>query len=133
MWAENTKDLNGTYDVDDFVTGFVRTAGPTITFNGAWAQNVRDASGYIEFLGTKAGIKLRYGGDFDVSTVKDGKLYTYTPTFESKPMFQEEINAFVRCTQTGEKLPSHIDTVIITAKMMQAIYDSSDADREIVL
>ena len=48
-------------------------------------------------------------------------------------MFQEEINAFVRCTQTGEKLPSHIDTVIITAKMMQAIYDSSDADREIVL
>ena len=133
MWAENTKDLNGTYDVDDFVTGFIRTAGPTITFNGAWAQNVRDASGYIEFLGTKAGIKLRYGGDFDVSTVKDGKLYTYTPAFESKPMFQEEINAFVRCTQTGEKLPSHIDTVIITAKMMQAIYDSSDAEREIVL
>lgn len=133
MWAENTKDVNGTYDVDDFVTGFIRTAGPTITFNGAWAQNVADASGYIEFLGTKGGIKLRYGGDFDVSTVKDGKLCTYTPKFDSKPMFQEEINAFVRCTTTGEKLPSHIDTAILTSKLMQAIYDSSDAGREITL
>ncbi len=133
MWAEQTKDLNGTYDVDDFVTGFVRTEGPTVTFNGAWAQNVKDASGYIEFLGTKGGVKLRYGGTFDVSTVKDGKLYTYTPEYESKPMFQEEINAFVACTQSGEKLPSHIDTVAITAKMMQAIYDSSDSGKEIVL
>ena len=47
--------------------------------------------------------------------------------------FENEINAFVDCVRTGEKLPSHIDTVIITAKMMQAIYDSSDAHREIVL
>ena len=47
--------------------------------------------------------------------------------------FQNEIDAFLNCIQTGEKLPSHIDTVIITAKMMQAIYDSAQAHREIVL
>lgn len=40
MWAEDTKNLNGTYDVDDFITGFVRTSGPTISLNGAWAQNI---------------------------------------------------------------------------------------------
>ena len=34
---------------------------------------------------------------------------------------------------TGEKLPSHIDTVIVTAKMMQAIYDSSAEHKEITL
>ena len=39
----------------------------------------------------------------------------------------------VRSVRTGEKLPSHIDTVIITAKMMQAMYDSSASGREIVL
>ena len=33
MWAKDTKDLNGTYDVDDFVTGFIRTEGPTISLN----------------------------------------------------------------------------------------------------
>ncbi|MBQ3668395.1 MAG: Gfo/Idh/MocA family oxidoreductase, partial [Clostridia bacterium] len=55
MWAENTKDLNGTYDVDDSVTGFIRTAGPTITFNGAWAQNIGETEMYIDFLGDKGG------------------------------------------------------------------------------
>lgn len=30
-------------------------------------------------------------------------------------------------------IPSHIDRVIITARMMQAIYDSSDAREEIKL
>jgi len=49
------------------------------------------------------------------------------------PMFENEINSFVKCIQTGEKLASHIDTVIITAKMMQAIYDSSDKHEEIKL
>ncbi len=48
-------------------------------------------------------------------------------------MFQNEIDSFVRCVRTGEKLPSHIDQVIITARMMQAIYDSSDAHAEVRL
>ena len=39
MWAGPPK-YDGVYDVDDFITGFVRTAGPTITINGAWAQNI---------------------------------------------------------------------------------------------
>ena len=48
-------------------------------------------------------------------------------------MFQNEIDSFIRCIRTGEKLPSHIDQVVITARMMQAIYDSSDAREEIKL
>ena len=48
-------------------------------------------------------------------------------------MFQNEIDAFIDCIKTGKKLPSHIDTVIVTAKMMQAIYDSAEQHREIVL
>lgn len=118
MWAENTKDLNGTYDVDDSVTGFVRTEGPTITFNGAWAQNIGIGESYIDFLGTKAGIRLNYGGDFTVWSTADGKLISYKPEFEGGNHFQTEIDSFIRCIRTGEKLPSHIDTVIITAKMM---------------
>ncbi|MBQ2547170.1 MAG: gfo/Idh/MocA family oxidoreductase, partial [Clostridia bacterium] len=133
MWAENTKDLNGTYDVDDSVTAFVRTTGPTITLNGAWAQNIGVAEQYIDFLGTKGGIRLKYGGDFTVYTTKDGKLYSYKPEYESTPMFQNEINAFVSCVQTGEKLPSHIDRNILTSKLMQGIYDSSDAGHEVTL
>ncbi len=133
MWAENTKDLNGTYDVDDSVTAFVRTEGPTITLNGSWAQNIGEEERYIDFLGTKAGIRLQYGGDFVVYGTKDGKLSHYTPEYHSTDMFQNEINAFVKCVQSGERLPSHIDRNILTSKLMQGIYDSSESGREVVL
>src|SRR5690606_22900371 len=35
MWAGPPK-TSGTYDVEDMVTGMIRTEGPTITLNGAW-------------------------------------------------------------------------------------------------
>ncbi len=135
MWAEDVKNLNGTYDVDDFVTAFIRTSGPTITINGAWAQNIGEPDGFIDFLGTKGGIRLTYGADFVYYTVKDGKLYNEKPVFvmDNKSIFQNEIDSFIRCIQTGEKLPSHIDKNILTSKLMQGIYDSSDRDEEVKL
>jgi len=39
----------------------------------------------------------------------------------------------VRCIRTGEKLPSHIDTAVLTSRIMQAIYDSAATHREVVL
>ncbi len=132
MWSENTKDLNGTYDVDDFVTAFIRTSGPTISLNGAWAQNIGVQEMYIDFLGTKGGIRLQYGSDFTVYTTRDGKLFEYKPEFEDTNHFQNEINAFVKCVRTEERLPSHIDRNILTSRIMQGIYDSSETGKEIV-
>lgn len=134
MWSLETMDLNGTYDVDDYVTGLVRTSGPTITFNGAWAQNIGVSETYIDFLGDKGGIRLQYGASFKIYSAKNGALMETTPSFNSTNHFENEINAFVDNVIHPEKrLPSHIDTVIITAKMMQAIYDSSDKHQEITL
>ncbi|MBR6767340.1 MAG: Gfo/Idh/MocA family oxidoreductase [Clostridia bacterium] len=131
MWAEDTKDLNGTYDVDDSVTGMIRTEGPVITFNGAWAQNIGISETYIDFMGDKGGIRLQYGSNFKVFLAENGTLCEYEPEFKMENMFQHEIDAFIDCVETREKLPSHIDTVIITAKIMQAIYDSSEQHQEI--
>jgi len=133
MWSEQTKDLNGTYDVDDFITGFIRTDGPTISLNGAWAQNIGHDEMFIDFLGSKGGIRLNYGKEFEFFTTKDGKLFSEKPAFDGANMFDTEIASFIRCIKTGEKLPSHIDTVIITAKMMQALYDSAQKGKEITL
>lgn len=130
MWAENTKNVNGTYDVDDSVTALIRTEGPVITVNGAWAQNIGESETYIDFMGDKAGIRLQYGSDFKVYTAEHGALIEYKPEFKMRDHFQNEIDAFVDCVKTRKKLPSHIDTVIITAKMMQAIYDSSETHQE---
>jgi predicted dehydrogenase len=130
MWA-GPPNYEGTYDVDDFVTGMIRTEGPTITLNGAWAQNIGVDEMYIDFLGDKAGIRLQYGADFKLYSAQNGALLETTPKFNAANMFQNEIDAFLACIQTGEKLPSHIDTVILSSKIMQAIYDSSDNGAEV--
>lgn len=132
MWAGPPVE-NGVYDVEDSVTGLIRTSGPVITLHGAWAQNIDHDEMYIDFMGDKAGIRLDYGKNFEVFTVEHGALVSYKPEFTMRDQFQNEIDAFVDCTETKKKLPSHIDTVIITAKMMQAIYDSAEAHREIEL
>lgn len=135
MWSEMTKDVeHGTYDVDDSVTAFVRTSGPTITLNGAWAQNIGIAETFIDFLGDKAGIRLTYGGDFTMwGTAGAGTFTEQKFSFGANTMFQNEIDSFIRCVRTGEKLPSHIDKNILTSKLMQAIYDSSELNKEIDL
>ena len=132
LWAGPPK-VDGIYDVDDSVTCMIRTEGPVVTVNGAWAQNIERSEQFIDFMGTKAGIRLRYGSGFTIFGVADGKLYSRESDITPRNHFQNEIDAFANCIKTGEKLASHIDTVIITAKMMQAIYDSSDAHREIAL
>lgn len=133
MWAENTFDPKGTYDVEDSVVGIVRTEGPTITFNGAWAQNIGEAEQYIDFMGTKGGIRLYYGREFVMWSTKDGMLTRTTFNYNSTDMFRNEINAFARCVINGEKAPSHIDTNIITAKILQGVYDSAEAHREVTI
>lgn len=132
MWA-GPPILDGTYDVEDSITGIIRTSGPTITFQGAWAQNIDEEEMYIDFMGDQGGIRLQYGKEFTVYTAEHGSLVSYRPEFVMRPHFETEINSFIEGIQSGKKLPSHIDTVIITAKMMQAIYDSAESHREIVL
>ncbi len=132
MWA-GPPDYNGTYDVEEFITGHIRTEGPTINLQGAWAQNIANTEMYIDFLGTKAGARLKYGENFTIFYGEDNALYESTPKYESTNHFENEINAFLSCIQTGEKLPSHIDTNMVTARLMQALYDSAEAGREVVL
>ena len=132
MWAGPPK-FDGIYDVDDSVVAMIRTDGPTITVHGAWAQNIGENEQYIDFIGDKAGIRLQYGKDFTIYTAEHGALVEYKPQFKMRDHFQNEIDAFINCCKTGEKLPSHIDTNILTSRMMQAIYDSAEQHREIVL
>lgn len=132
MWAGPPVE-NGTYDVEEGVTGIVRTSGPVITFNGAWAQNIGENEMFIDFMGTKGGIRLQYGRDFTFYSTKNGMLTKTTYEFNVPDMFQTEIDSFIDCIESGEKLPSHIDTNIITARIMDAIYRSAQEHKEIAL
>ena len=131
MWAEDTSDIeNGTNDVDDFVTGYVRTDKASISFVGAWAQNLGTNEMYIDFLGDKGGARLSYGGHF---TFWSGEtLEGTTEEYEIPNMYLCEDRAFVDSCISGEKNKNHIDGILESAKLLDALYTSSDAKKEIV-
>lgn len=132
MWA-GPPIPDGIYDVEEGITGLIRTDGPVISFNGAWAQNIGEDEMFIDFIGTKGGIRLQYGGDFTLYSTKNGMLTKTTFECTQSNMFQNEIDAFVDCVESGEKLPSHIDVNILTSQMMDAIYRSAEEHREVTL
>lgn len=132
MWA-GPPVLDGTCDVEESVTALIRTEGAVISFHEAWAENIDENEFSIDFLGDKGGIRMKESGEFVLYTVEHGAFVKYTPEGKNTSMFENEINAFVECVCSGEKLPSHIDSAIYTSRLMQAIYDSAELHKEITL
>ncbi len=141
MWA-GPPVADGVYDVEDSVTGLIRTTGPVISFNGAWAQNIAHKEKYIDFMGDKGGIRFEFGSNFTFYTTEGNKLVSFEPEFEKGNSFENEINLFVAAVEELESdndlvpanhLPSDINTVIITSRIIQAIYDSAEIHKEVSL
>ncbi len=130
MWAEDTADMeNGVNDVDDFITGHIRTDKASISFNGAWAQNVDKREMFIDFLGDKGGARLSYGGKFEFF---DGQtLKTVTPEYDIPNMYLCEDKAFVESIKTGVKDKNNIENILESMKLLDALYASADKKEEI--
>lgn len=132
MWAEDTADiLHGTNDVDDFISGHVRTDKASISFNGAWAQNLDKNEMFIDFLGDKKGARLTYGKKFEIFNGET--LETETPEYDIPDMYRCESEAFLASVKTGEKNRSHIDNILESARLLDALYRSSERKKEVVL
>ena len=130
MWAEDTKDVeNGTNDVDDFISGYVRTDKASISFTGAWAQNVGVNEMYIDFLGDKKGIRLNYGGHF---TEWSGETLEATVDETEIPnMYLCEDRAFIESVKSGVKDKNNIEYILESAKLLDTLYRSSEEKKEI--
>lgn len=130
MWAEDTADMeNGTNDVDDFITGYIRTDKASISFNGAWAQNIEKREMFVDFLGDKKGARLDYGSLFDVF---DGEtLTTSREEYEIPSQYFCEDKAFIESFKSGVKNQAYIDNILESAKVLDALYESSDKKTEI--
>lgn len=132
MWAEDTSDIeNGTNDVDDLITGYIRTDKASISFNGAWAQNINHDEMFIDFMGDKAGVRLNYGGKFEIY---DGEtLETIAPDYDIPNMYLCEDIAFIDSVTTGEKNKNNIENVLESMKLLNSLYDSAETGKEVEL
>ncbi len=132
MWAEDTSDMeNGINNVDDFISGYVRTDKASISFNGAWAQNLDQRDMYIDFLGDKGGARLDYGKKFVFCNGET--LETESPEYDIPDMYYCEDYDFIRSFKTGKKNRNHIDNILESARLLESLYASAEAKKEIEL
>ncbi len=130
MWAEDTADIeNGTNDVDDFISGHIRTDKASISFNGAWAQNIGKDDMFIDFMGDKGGARLTYGGKFEFY---DGStLEATTPEYDIPGMYLCEDRAFIESVNSGVKDRNNIENILESAKLLDYLYKSAEEKKEI--
>lgn len=130
MWAEDTADFeNGTNDVDDYISGHIRTDKASISFNGAWAQNIAKNEMFIDFMGDKGGARLSYGGKFEFY---DGAtLQTIVPEYDIPNMYKCEVAAFIKSIETGVKDKNNIEYILESAKLLDALYQSAEEKKEV--
>lgn len=132
MWAEDASDVeNGTNDVDDYITGHIRTDKASISFNGAWAQNINQSEMFIDFMGDKGGARLTYCGKFEFY---DGTtLETICPEYDIPDMYYCESVGFIESANSGIKNRSNIENILESAKLLDMLYASSEAKKELSL
>ena len=129
MWAEETMNPDGTNDVEDFISGYIRTDKASISFNGSWAQNIGEEESYVDFLGDKKGARLTYGGQFKIY---DGEtLVASDSNVKLGNMFRNEDYAFLEAIDNNEKTKTYIDNILETMKLLETLYKSADIKGEI--
>lgn len=125
--------LDGICDVEDFATGYIRTDKASISFNGAWAQNIDHDEMFLDFMGDKGGARLTYGGKFEFFTTRDGVLQKIEPLYPIRTHYEVEDEAFVQAIRTGEKGRAYITEILESQRLLDLLYASSEAKKEIVL
>lgn len=124
------KKLDGVYDVEEYITGFVRTGGASISFNGAWAQNIDKKETFIDFLGTEGGIRLQYFGDFEWFFEENGKFKSAKPKFKTVEIYEAEHRAFVDDIRNHTHSRAAIGNILPTARLLDALYRSAETHQE---
>ncbi len=118
-------------DVEEYATGLVRTEHYSINFSGAWAQNIDHDESFIDFLGDKGGIRLKYCGGFELFTDENRKFHKCKPKFKTYKMDVCEHIAFRTSIITGVKTRAHIDNLLPTAQILDGLYRSAAANQEV--
>ncbi len=121
-----------TYDVEDFAIAFVRFAnGATMSIESSFCANLdRDIFG-CQIVGDKGGVGI---DPLRVQMETGGHLMDCTPThIPNNKMYDEEIAAFVDAVAGNKPVPVPATEAIWTTKIIDAIYASSKANKEIRL
>jgi len=129
-WGEWNRTLFG---VEDFASGYIHFSnGSTIALEASWLQHQEKEDFSATLLGRKAGITWPSGQFHSVAnrTLIDGKIL---PHAGRKPAHTEEILAFAAAIRGGKPSPVPIEQTINVIAILEAIMQSSQLNREVIL
>ena len=128
-----------TYEVDDSVSAFIRTAeGQTISLEAAWATN-REESMDFKVRGTKAGAQFDIG-DTDLRILEAGTAgvdhYANVDMRGDETLtgYAEQDEQFLAAVAAGTRPETNtIDEALTVQRVIDAIYRSSESGRSVAL
>lgn len=114
------------FDVEDFAMGVIRFADDlTVNLETAWACHYRDMGGTF-FVGDQAGASYR---PMRIYTDQNGKMIDYQP--EPVAELPGEFESFHQAIRQDLPSPVPAEEILITAKIFDAIYESSRIGRSV--
>ncbi len=126
-WTALDSDVTA-FDTEDSAVGAIHFEnGATMLFEVSWAMNAPESS-FTQICGTKAGATM---SPLKIYGEAEGYLTDNTPTVGKSGIFDNEIEHFIHCLRTGDKPISPLEDGVTVQRMLQGIYDSAKAGREI--
>lgn len=123
------------FDVDDFASAFIRMAnGATVNLQVSWACHDRESNRMgVQLFGTEAGALSSPLELYHSLPTKGG--YQVSTTVESKIAYPhcERFHNFINHILTGEPLCVTIEQALVVQKILDAIAQSADTGREVLL
>lgn len=130
------------YTVEDSAVAFIRLAGSvTLSLEASWASHGKPGMDdfYITLRGTEGSIELYVANYATENTLTfytevGGKPVVTRPAVKlSRSDHEYAITEFVRCIQEDSVPTATIDQGLTLMKIIEAIYQSAEAGREIVI
>ena len=130
MWAGPPK-MDGIFDVDDYAAGLIRFGDKaTLSFEVAWACNAHPEN-CIEILGDKGGVKLE-GNNVVLLTEYDNRPADIKLDYDpQRDGFADELRKFIAAVNGEGEVPATGEQGIIMMRVLDAIYKSSDLNKEV--
>ncbi len=119
--------------MEDFASGFIHfDNGSTMALEASWLQHQEKEELNATLQGKKAGIRWPSGQFHTVTnrTLIDGVVL---PHAGRKPAHTEEILAFADAIRTGKPSPVPVEQTIYVIAILEAIMQSSQLNREVVV
>lgn len=121
---------NLVFNTEDSASGFIRFEnGASMSFDVSWAINGKDTQ-YSQIFGTQAGATLDPIGIYGE---EEHYLTDTVPTTMQENSFENEIRHFIDCVKEGKQPIASVDDGLQIQKILNGIYTSAKAGKEIQL